>query len=66
MRLPRLPSGSHDVINVFPDGFGSRRIRRVKKAGRVPGSVIARHFLPKQRFQDAGQGKNRLVAGLLN
>ncbi|CAL5023306.1 unnamed protein product [Urochloa decumbens] len=60
LRLPRLPSDLHDVINVFPHGFRSRRICRVKKAGRVPGSVIAKHFLPKQRFQDAGQGKNRL------
>ncbi|CAO2037610.1 unnamed protein product [Urochloa humidicola] len=63
LRLPRLPSDLHDVINVFPHGFHSRRIRHVKRAGRVPGSVIARHFLPKQRFQDAGLEKNRL--GLL-
>ncbi|CAO2045000.1 unnamed protein product [Urochloa humidicola] len=63
LRLPRLPSDLHDVINVFPHGFRSRRICRVKKAGRVPGSVIAKHFLSKQRFHDAGPGKNRL--GLL-
>ncbi|CAN6243512.1 unnamed protein product [Urochloa humidicola] len=63
LRLPRLPSDLHDVINVFPHGFRPRRICRVKKAGRVPGSVIAKHFLSKQRFQDAGLGKNRL--GLL-
>ncbi|CAN6243513.1 unnamed protein product [Urochloa humidicola] len=66
---PRISSNGdyakvmHTILSMRSEQVSPRRICRVKKAGRVPGSVIAKHFLSKQRFQDAGLGKNRL--GLL-
>uniref|UniRef100_A0A0A9DIV9 Uncharacterized protein n=1 Tax=Arundo donax TaxID=35708 RepID=A0A0A9DIV9_ARUDO len=56
LRLPRRSTNIHSVVNVLPRGFGSRRFCRVKKAARVPGSDIAKYFLPKERLLPAGHG----------
>ncbi|KAL6594363.1 hypothetical protein ACP70R_048556 [Stipagrostis hirtigluma subsp. patula] len=60
LRLPRRSSNIYNVVNVLPFGFRPRQIRQRKKAGRVPGSVIAKYFLPKGRFLPSGQGMGPL------
>ncbi|KAL6604551.1 hypothetical protein ACP70R_042978 [Stipagrostis hirtigluma subsp. patula] len=78
LRLPPRSDDIDNVVNVLPRGFGNnctvgsfaifasfRRIRRVKRAGRLPASVIAKHFLlSKGRLLPSGVGTNLSVAAL--